>query len=122
MTNLACRMTANKMAQRVRGAIKGTLCYDIHDDLPVEETFDCVICLLALDAASRDLSDFQQNLRKIASILRGPGSTVIITSVHTEIDFYIYAGKKYPLFNNPVLVKDVFYIRGSAITINNLQV
>ena len=88
MINFARRMTADTMEQRVRKAIKGTLCYDIHDDLPVEETFDCIICLLVLGIASRDLSDFQQNLCQIASILRGPGSTAIIASVNNESEFY----------------------------------
>ena len=87
------------MAQRVRGAIKGTLCYDIHDELPVEEPFDCVICLLVLDTASRNLSDFEANLCKIASVLRGPGSTLIIVLINNESQFYTLAGKKYPSFN-----------------------
>ena len=99
MINFACRMTADKMEQRVRRAINETLCYDIHDELPVEETFNCVICLLVLETASRDLSDFQRNLCQIASILRGPGSTLIIALIRRYNDFYTFAGKMYPKFN-----------------------
>ena len=73
--------------------------YDIHDDSPLEENVDCIISLLVLGTASRDLEDFKNIIRKLASELKGPGSTVILSLITGESEDYIVVGKTYPALN-----------------------